>query len=200
MAEAADPGHDHPITGPGVGSLEAFVNRNSGAKDRRDVSERNVRRHMSDIVWIRYDVFGEAAVYGVAGVLLLRAQRLPASQAMPAVAARRIEPRNADAVAFLDMRDARADGGDMADALVARDEWRLGLDRPIAVRRVQVRVADAARRDLDKDLAGLWARHRYLLNNQRLIELTDDCRFHGLGHLTSCWVITNRVRAQACAH
>src|SRR4030095_11921691 len=44
---------------------------------------------------------------------------------MPAVAARRIEPRNADAIALLDVRDARANCGDMADALVARDEWRV---------------------------------------------------------------------------
>ena len=155
MTEAADTGHHDPIAGPGIGDLEAFVDRNTGAKDRRDLDERNLAGQMPDIVRIRYDVFGEASVHGIAGVLLLRAQRLPASQAMPAVAARRIEPRDADAVAFLDVRNAGADGGDMADALMARDEGRLGLDRPIAVRGVQVGVADAARRDLDEDLASL---------------------------------------------
>ena len=70
------------------------------------------------------------------------------------MAAGGIEPGHADAVAFLHVRDAGAHGDDMTDALMARDEGRLRLDRPVAVDRVQVRVADAARRDLDEDLTG----------------------------------------------
>ena len=73
---------------------------------------------------------------------------------MLAVAARGIEPGDADAVAFLDVRDAGAHRGDVAHTLVARDEWRCGLDRPVAVGGMQVGVTHAARRDLDEDLAG----------------------------------------------
>ena len=53
----------------------------------------------------------------------------------------------------LTWRHAGADRDDVADALVAGDERRLRLDRPVALGGVQVGVADAARRDLDQDLA-----------------------------------------------
>ena len=62
---------------------------------------------VADIVRIGDDVFGEAAVHRIAGVLLLLAQRLPAAQAVPAVAAGGVEPGHADPVAFLDVRARR---------------------------------------------------------------------------------------------
>jgi hypothetical protein len=42
----------------------------------------------------------------------------------------------------------------MADAFMAGNERRLGLDRPVAMNGVKVGMADAARRDLDQDLSG----------------------------------------------
>ena len=50
--------------------------------------------------------------------------------------------------------DAGADRLDDADALVAGDERRRRLDRPVAVGGVDVGVAQAARLDADQDLAG----------------------------------------------
>jgi hypothetical protein len=197
MAEPADSRNDDPVAGPGIGGLEPLVDRNPGAQDRRDLDERNVLGQMSYIVRIRHDIFGEASVHRIAGVLLLLAQRLPSPQAVFAVTAGGIEPGDADAVAFPDVRDAGAHGGDMTDAFVTRDERRLGLHRPIAVRGMQVGVADAARRDPDEDLAGAGVRHGNLLDNEGLPEFTDDCCFHGLGHVTSWRVMTGRVRGRA---
>jgi len=78
--------------------------------------------------------------------------------------------------------------------LMARNEGRPGLDGPVALGRMQVGVADVARRDPDKDLTGLWARHGNLFDNERFLESPDDCRFHGLGHVTPRWVMVSRLR------
>jgi len=40
----------------------------------------------------------------------------------------------------------------MADALMARNERRVGLDRPIALGGMQIGMAHAGRRDLDEYL------------------------------------------------
>ena len=67
--------------------------------------------------------------------------------------ARRVEPGHADAVAFFDDRDARADGGDKSDGLMTRNERQLGLQRPVAMRGMKIGVAHAAGLGLDQDLA-----------------------------------------------
>ena len=138
---------------------------------------------MADIVRIGEDIFGETAVDRIAGVLLALAQRLPAAQAMHTLAAGGIEPGNADAVAFLDVGDARSDRGDMADAFMAGNEGRVGLDRPVALGRVQIGVAHAGRGDLHEDLARSDRWDRCLLNDQRLAECADDGRLHGSCHV-----------------
>jgi hypothetical protein len=69
---------------------------------------------------------------------------------MHAVAAGGVEPGHADPVALLDVLDALADRRDIADALMPRNEGR-GLDRPVALGRVQIGVTDARRLDRDLD-------------------------------------------------
>src|SRR5271154_3537703 len=93
-----------------------------------------------------------------------------------------LEPGNADAVAFLDNRDARTDRGNTADSLVTRDERELWLQRPIAGRGMKVGVAHATSFGLDQDLA--LARRRYinLHGNQRLAEMLDEGSLHLLCH------------------
>ena len=87
---------------------------------------------------------------------------------MLAVAAGGVQPGHADPVALLDRRDAGADGRDGADALVAGNEGRRGLHRPVAVGGVQVGVAHARGLDLDQDLARARLGYRHLLDRQRL--------------------------------
>ena len=103
-----------------------------------------VGRQVAHVVGVAQRVFGKAAVDRVAGVLLALAQRLPAAQAVRAMAAGRVQPRNADAVALLDMVDTGAHCGDIGP----RPSWP-GMkggwfDRPVALGGVQVGVADAA--------------------------------------------------------
>ena len=92
----------------------------SGAASRgaTPVGDRDDVRRVGD------GVLREAAVDGVAGVLLLLAQGLPAADAVVAVTAGVAEPWQGDAVADGAGGDARADGLDDADALVTRDERR----------------------------------------------------------------------------
>ena len=145
---------------------------------------------------IGHHVFGEAAVHRVAGVLLALAERLPAAEAVLAVAAGGVEPGHADPVALLDVLDAAADGGDVADALVAGDERRVRLDRPVALGGVQVGVADARGVDRHLDHAGARLGDRHLVDGQRLAELANDGGFHGLGHIDippGCLVLAGRT-------
>jgi hypothetical protein len=89
-------------------------------------------------------VFGVPAVERVAGVELCLAERLAARVAVPAVSAGETEPRDGDPVALTDLlAGAGPERLDDPDALVARDQRQVGLDRPVAVRGVDVGVAEA---------------------------------------------------------
>ena len=97
---------------------------------------------------------------------------------MIAAAARVAEPGHGDAVADRHLRDAGAELLDDADALVAGDEGRRRLDRPVAVRRMDVGVAETRRLDPDEDVARAGNRRLDLLEPQRLGERVHDCRLH----------------------
>ena len=98
---------------------------------------------------------------------------------MPAGA---VQPCDSDAVAFLQMGYARAQLGYKARAFVAGDKGQRGFNRPIAIRRVQVGVADTARDYLHQHLSRPWIWYWNFANLQRLAEFFDESRFHRLCH------------------
>ncbi|MNV48683.1 hypothetical protein D3C71_1406020 [compost metagenome] len=149
VAQATDAGNHHPVAGLGVGDLQALVHSDARAQDRRDIDEAHFLGQMADVIGIGQRVFRETTVHRIAAVLLRFAQRFPAAQTVLAIAAGRVQPRNADAVAFLDVGDAGTYRDHMANAFVAGNEWRIGLDRPVALHRVQIGVAHATGFDLD---------------------------------------------------
>ena len=99
-------------------------------------------------------LLGVCAVAAVAGVDLLLAQRLPAGQAVLAPPARLAEPRHGDPLPDGQVGHALAELLHQADALVAGDERRVRLDRPVSVRGVDVGVAQPRGLHPDADLAG----------------------------------------------
>src|SRR4051794_39237554 len=137
---------------------------------------------MPDVVRIGQHILGVSAVDGVARVLLLVAQRFPSAEAMLAVSARGVEPWHADAIAFFHMRDTIADGGDIPDAFVARNERQCRFDRPVAVGGVQVRVADARGLYIDENLSAPGLRYGDFFDAQRRAEFMYDSGFHQLSH------------------
>ena len=72
-----------------------------------------------------------------------------------------------------------ADALDDADALVAGDERRRRLDRPLAAGGVDVGVAEPAGLDADEHLLRSRDRDREVLDLERTVEATDDGGFHG---------------------
>ena len=101
---------------------------------------------------------------------------------MLAMAAGGVEPWHADAIAFLYVLHAAADTRDEADALMAWNERRGRLHRPVAFGRMQVSVADTGRNHFHLDFArvGFWYWH--LAAFQGGTEFRDNGSAHRLGH------------------
>ena len=111
-----------------------------------------------------------------------------------------MQPRNSDPIALLDAADGTADRGHRSHAFVAGDEGRFWLDGPIALRGVEVRVADPGRRDANEDLVLVRLRNRYLLECERLSEFADDGCFHRVAHRFSPLVSSAYHGALICRH
>jgi hypothetical protein len=69
-----------------------------------------------------------------------------------------------------------------SDALVTGNEWECGLQWPVAMRGMEIGVADAAGFSLDQNLAGSGRRDVPFLKHQGLAELLDNCGLHLTGH------------------
>ena len=182
VTESADARYHQRIARLRFGHLQAFIDRHACAQHRRDLVEADIVGQVTDIVRIGEHIVREAAIDRIAGVELAFAQRLPTAQAVNAMAAGGVEPRHADPVTFFHVRHPRAHRGNEADALVAQDKRRLGLDRPVAFGGVQVGVAHARRLDRDLDHPGRDFGYRHFLDPQRGAEFAHDGCFHSLAH------------------
>jgi hypothetical protein len=113
------------------------------------------------------------------GVALVFAQRLPAGGAVLTRTTGESEPWQGDPVARRDLGHPRSEALDNPHTLVAGDERRFRLDWPVAVRGVDVGVAQTRRLDPHHHLARPSDRLWHILDNQRLAELMDYSGFHG---------------------
>jgi hypothetical protein len=97
-------------------------------------------------------VLGVPSIEAVGGEARAIAQvRLP-PLAVIATAARPAEPGHANLLAHLGLVDARADGHDLADHLVAGDQRQLRFTE-LSIHDVQIRPTQPARMHLHQDLA-----------------------------------------------
>jgi hypothetical protein len=131
-----------------------------------------------EVVRLRQSIFGEAPIHGLARVLLRLAECFPTGQTEFAVPAGAVQPGNSHPISFLDVLDPRSDCNYNAGAFVSRNKRQCWLDRPITIRRVQVRVADSVRGYLYKHVSRPRCRNRKLSDLQRLTKLFDDRCFH----------------------
>ena len=84
------------------------------------------------------------------------------------------QPGHRDAFADGDLGHAGTELDDDADALMAGDERRRRLDGPVAMRGMDVGVAQPGRLHVDAHLPELEPEDRDLLDGQRLAEGVDD--------------------------
>ena len=96
-----------------------------------------------------------------------------------------MQPRNADAIALLDAKDGTADGGHRPHAFVSGYEGRVRLDGPIALRCVEIGMADPRRGNTDENLVLLGFRNGHFLDREWSPEMVDDGGFHRAGHAWS---------------
>src|SRR5690349_19250979 len=101
-----------------------------------------------------------------------------------------IQPRNADAIAFLKVLHTIAHRCDVSDTLMSWNERKAGLDRPVAVRGMKVGVADARSLYIDQNLARSRVRNGYFFNRKRLAKCMDHRTLHVMCHqslFSDCW-------------
>src|SRR6202171_2968076 len=153
MPEAADTRDSDPFARPRLGFLEALVGGDAGAEDRRHLRKVDARRKPRRKGRGSDNVLRATTLAVVTGVVLALAYGFPAGLAIFAAHAGVVQPRNADGVARLEISYARAERSHDAGNLVARNERKRGLHRPVAFRGVQVCMAHAAGHHLDQDLS-----------------------------------------------
>jgi hypothetical protein len=124
MSETADAGDGDPFTRPRLGLLEALVGGDAGAKDRRNLRKVDADRKPRGKGRRSDNVFRKAAITAVAGVVLVLAHGFPAGLAIFAAHAGIVQPSDADGVAWLEIRYARAERGHDPGNLVTRNEWK----------------------------------------------------------------------------
>jgi hypothetical protein len=117
---------------------------------------------------------------------------------MLTVTACAIQPRHAHAVALFDVLVcARAFLYDKSAPFMSRDEWWVRLYRPVAIRRVYIRVADSTGLNLDKHLALFGLGYFHILYLQRLTKFMNDGSLHTLSHivLLCAWALHSFTHA-----
>src|SRR5471032_2765711 len=182
MSQASDARDDDPFARAGLRFLDALVRRDAGADKRSCIPGGQMRRDMRYVVGVREDVLGEATVFRVAAELSLRTHGFTRREAIFAMSTCRIKPGHTNTVPFFHGRDTRADGGDDADTLMARDERQRGLQRPVAVRRMQIGMTDATGLGLDQYLPSTGRWNVDFLQHQWLAERFDNSRLHFAFH------------------
>ena len=95
---------------------------------------------------------------------------------------RRVEPGHTDPVTLLHDSHASSDGGDQPDGFMARNEWKRGLQRPVAMRGMEIGVANTAGLGLDQDLAHLGRGYVKLPKHQRFSEPLHNRGLHFMCH------------------
>ena len=182
MAKPADAGNHHRFARLAFGFLKPLIDRDTGTKHRGCIAKFKRIGQMANIVWIGQNIFGKAAIHGIAGIKLLATQCFPAGNAVMAMPAGGMQPRHTNTVALLDGCHAFANFGNDADTFMAGDKGRVRLDRPVAFGGVKVGVTHARCLDLDQNFPWCDLGYRDFFNRQRLAKRPNDGGFHGGGH------------------
>src|SRR5262245_31124465 len=168
MAESADAEDGYLLPRLRAGFFHRAVNRQSGAEQRRGFFKAQVVRKPRDVARLGYDELGEASVNHAAGDLLFRAESLAPRRTEFAFAAGPMQPRHADAVADVESGNAFAYRSDSPSDFVSerQRQFRYWFELvPLAHSQMQIRMADAAGRDLDQYFARAGRRRRDLLDS-----------------------------------
>jgi hypothetical protein len=91
-----------------------------------------------------------------------------------------MQPRNADPITFLQMRDATSQRDHDASAFVARSERQGWLYGPITISRVQIGMAHPTCDDFYQCLPRSWLGNGNFSDDQGLAELFDNRSLHTL--------------------
>ena len=173
VSEPTHSEHGDDVRGTDLGDLHGLVGGDAGTRQRCGVKGIDALGNAHDVLRRGDGVVGVGAVASVAGVALVRAERLPAGDAELALAARPTEPRDGDTCPDRQAGHAGSEGLDDAHALVPWHERDRRLHRPVAVGGVDVGVAQTGGLDAHEHLARAWRRDRSVLDDQWTIERCD---------------------------
>src|SRR5262249_45569262 len=150
MPKPADSKYSHAFVRLRIGPAEPAINGITGTKDRRGLLVGNLIGNQVGGVGVHQHILGMTALRISPRALQIRTEHPAAALAPFAPSAGGLNPRRADAVAYLASRHIRGQADDLAHGLVAKDSRK--LPREVSKRLMHVGVADAARAHLHQNL------------------------------------------------
>ena len=209
MAEAADADHADLLARPRIPVPERRIGGDAGAQQRRDCGQvllvvadaRDEDVLDDDMVRIAAErvatqhlvlaIIGADKAGGLAELLL-------AGMAGRAMAATVDHTAHADEIADREASDVAADRGHPADDLMAGDG---GIERaaPFAAHGVEVRMADAAIEDVDRDVVGQQVAAREAEGRERRGRRLGGIGLGWAGHDGPCLVLGEGNGVRACS-
>src|ERR1700733_1277410 len=178
MAEAADAVHRDDVAGTCARMTQGVEGRDARAEQRRRLDRIEVIREMRDRRSERDHMRRIAAIAAHSGHLVhVLASEARIAAARAAIAAIAAEPADAYALADAEAFDARTEGLDDANDLVAGNARMLDEGKEL-LHRQRVAVADAAGLDADQNLLGAGCGNVALFGHERPSSLVNDHRAH----------------------
>src|SRR5215468_12082942 len=176
MPKPTDSKYGHALVRLRIGPAEPAINGISGAKDRCSLLVGNLVRNQIRSVCVHQHILGVTALCICPGALQIGTEHPSAALAPFAASAGGLNPRRANAVAYLASGHIRSRGDDLAHRLVTKDSRK--WSRKVSKRLVHIGVADAACVHLHQHLT--WSRLRLgnIFNLPGTAHGGYDCGFH----------------------
>jgi hypothetical protein len=184
VPQPADADHGHPLARPGTGALQAAICGDTGAEDGCDLISVGAVGDPPAEGGVGDHVFGITARLRIAGRFGGEADGLHPRQTEFAVAAGRIHPGNADALARHEVIHAGTQSRNFTHHLVTRDQRKVRQGSPVSFDRMQIGVTDPAGVNLDQDLARPGLGYRQSFDFQRRADGAEYRGLHRTGHGT----------------
>jgi len=180
MSQSPDAKDSHQVGGTGPADLYRLVGCDARACQGSSLQGIYLCRYFGDISGEGWSIFSVGSRDKIAGIELLQAQGLPSRDTVLAGATGITQPGDGHPVSLFDLRHSCSHALNEPHAFMTRNEGKSGLDRPISMRGVNIRMAQSRGFNFDDDLPRCRFRLGDFFQTERGSELMYDGCFHCL--------------------